>query len=67
MTTKEAKIAGMVKVGEWGFGAKNAGHIWARPEDLPAVKAAYDAIEDGDLGPDVLAQVFAAGGVYIAD
>ena len=67
MTTNEAKATGMVLVGEWGFGASNAGHIWAAPENVAAVKAAYDAIEDGDMGPDVLADVYAAGGVYVQE
>lgn len=65
MATTQAKTAGMVMVGEWGFGASDAGHIWAKPEDAAAVRAAYDAIEDGDMGPGVLDDVRAAGGVYI--
>lgn len=57
----------LVKIGDWGYGEGGGGAIWCRPKDRKAVQAAYDAIEDGDLGPDVLAEVIAAGGVYIPD
>jgi hypothetical protein len=65
---REAKAAGLVMVGEWGDGtAAGAGGVWCHPADRDAVKAAYDAIEDGDLGPNVLAAVRGAGGVFVAD
>lgn len=63
----EAKQAGLVMVGEWGWAERGAGAIWCRPEDREAVQTAYDAIEDGDLGPDVLAGVERAGGVYVPE
>lgn len=66
-TFADAKNAGLVMVGEWGFGAHNAGAIWCKPEDKASVQAAYDAIEEGDLGPNTLDAVKAAGGVYVQD
>jgi hypothetical protein len=71
--TKE-NLVKMVKIGEWGFAEHRfspdlwgAGHIWCREQDREAVQAAYDAIEEGDPTPDVLDDVFKAGGVYIRD
>lgn len=68
-TYEEAKRAGWVCVGEWGYGdsIRGTGAVWCRPEDRDATQAAYDAIADGDLGPDVLADVFDAGGVFIRE
>ena len=67
MIATEAKKSGMVKIGEWGFTSTDAGHIWSKPEQAEAVRAAYDAIADGDMSPGVLADVTAAGGVYVRD
>ena len=67
-TYEEAKKSGWVFVGEWGYGPiRGAGAIFCRPEDKADVLAAYDEIEDGDMGPDVLADVFDAGGVFIRE
>jgi hypothetical protein len=69
-SSREARAAGLVMVGKWGWGHTlpgSAGGIWCRPEDRDGVQAAYDAIEDGDLGPDVLDGVMDAGGVFVAD
>jgi hypothetical protein len=66
-TYREAKQAGRVMGGEWGWAERGGGAIWCMPEDRQAVQAAYDAIEEGDLGPDVLAGVEQAGGVYVPD
>ncbi len=70
MTTDcEARKAGLVYVGEFAttWAGDNRQHIFASSADFAAVKAAYDAIDDGDLGPNVLDSVFAAGGVYVAE
>lgn len=65
---REAKKAGLVMVGEWGDGTRGGmGAIWCKPEDRGAVKAAYDDIRDGDLGPTVLDGVKDAGGVFVPD
>ncbi len=60
--------ANLVKIGEWGFGdSRGSGWIYAAPENADAVRAAYDAIEDGDLGPDVLDEIYRAGGIFVRD
>jgi hypothetical protein len=66
---REAKAAGMVMVGEWGWGStiRPAGGIWCQPENEVAVKAAYDAIPEQDLSSDVLDDVKDAGGVFVPD
>ena len=57
---------GKVVVGAFGLGKANtSGDIICRPEDLEAVRAAYDAIEDDDLSPGVLDEVIAAGGEHV--
>jgi hypothetical protein len=56
-TCEQARRAGMIMIGEWGFAERGGGAIWCRPEDRERVQAAYDAIEDGDLGPTVLDRV----------
>jgi hypothetical protein len=57
---------GKIIIGEWGFGsARTSGYIVCSPEDQEAVQAAYDAIEDGDIGPDVLSDIIAAGGSHV--
>lgn len=67
-TYREAKAAGMVSVGEWGWAdSRGAGAIWCLPADRADVQAAYDAIEYGDMGSDVLAGVIDAGGVFVRD
>lgn len=53
-----------VVVGQWGYGVRSAGHIVCHPKDREAVQEAYDAIEEGDLGPTVLDGVLSAGGWY---
>lgn len=66
ITRQQLRAEGKVIVGEWGYGTPNtSGHIVCHEADLPAVRAAYDAIPDGDLGPDVLAVVIAAGGEFV--
>lgn len=65
MTTKEINDAGLIVVGEWGYGSNSAGYIVCEPSDVVAVQAAYDAIPDGDLSSTVLAGVEAAGGQYV--
>lgn len=67
MTTREISEAGLVIVGEWGFGGRSAGYIVCEPGDRDAVQAAYDAIEDGDLSSEVLDGVKAAGGQYVEE
>jgi hypothetical protein len=68
-TDREARGAGLVYIGEFAttWAGDTRRHIFAAPEDAAPVRTAYDAIEDGDLGPDVLADVFAAGGVFVAE
>jgi hypothetical protein len=56
-----------VIIGEWGWGARSCGHIVCRKDDRDAVKAAYDAIEEGDLSSEVLDGVKAAGGWYVEE
>ncbi len=66
ISRSQMKAEGKVIVGEFGLGtASTSGHIICRPEDRPAVLAAYDAIREGDLGPDVLSDVIAAGGEHV--
>jgi hypothetical protein len=66
ITKQQMQAEGLVVVGEWGSGTPSAsGHIVCRPEDREAVQAAYSAIEDGDLGPDTLDAVIAAGGEHV--
>ena len=66
ITINEFRAEGKVVIGEWGHGsAATSGHIICSPEDRAAVQAAYDAIEDGDLGPNVLDGVRAAGGEFV--
>lgn len=67
MTTREIKAAGLVVVGEWGYGSSSAGFIVCEPSDLAAVTAAYDAIAEGDLSSTVLDAVKAAGGEYVEE
>lgn len=65
---KAKATPGMIKIGEWGYGdTRGSGAIWCRPEDREAVQAAYNAIEEGDLGPDVLDDVCDAGGFFVRD
>lgn len=56
-----------VVVGEWGHHDGTAGYIVCSESDRDVVRAAYDAIEDGDSSPSVLADVRAAGGRYVAE
>ena len=66
ITRSEMKSEGKVIVGEFGLGsASTSGHVICRPEDRKAVKAAYDAIVEGDLSQDVLADVEAVGGEHV--
>ncbi len=65
--TEPTKTEGMINIGEWGFSESLCGAIWCRPKDRESVQAAYDAIEEGDLGPDVLSEVEKAGGVFVAE
>jgi hypothetical protein len=66
ITRHELRANDMVVVGDWGFGSQaTSGHIVCRREDVAAVRAAYYAIEEGDLGPDVLDGVHAAGGEHV--
>jgi hypothetical protein len=66
ITKQQMQAEGLVIVGEWGNGTPStSGHIVCQPENRNAVQAAYDAIEDGDLGPDVLDAVIAAGGEHV--
>lgn len=66
ITRSDLKREGKVIVGEFGLGtAATSGVIICRPEDREAVQAAYDAIEEGDLGPDVLSDVIEAGGEHV--
>lgn len=67
MTRGEIKQAGLVIVGEWGFPCRGSGFIVCNPKDLPRVQAAYDAIEDGDMGSDVLDGVKAAGESFVKE
>lgn len=67
MTQREIKDAGLVIVGEWGFGSRSAGYIVCEPANREAVQAAYDAIEEGDMSSEVLDGVVAAGGQYVGD
>lgn len=67
MAIKEIKSAGLVIVGEWGFGSRSAGHIVCEANDRDAVQSAYDAIEEGDLSSEVLEEVKAAGGQYVEE
>ncbi len=62
----ESKAQGLKKVGEWGC-STFSGFIAAKPADYNAVKAAYDAIDDGDLSSDVLVDVIEAGGVCVRE
>lgn len=66
ITRQEMKAEGKVIVGEFGLGSpRTSGHIICDAADRVAVLAAYDAIREGDLGPDVLAEVEAAGGEHV--
>ena len=67
MTTDEIKAAGLVIVGEWGYGSRSAGFIASSSDDREAVLVAYEAIEEGDLSSDVLDAVVTAGGQYIEE
>ena len=67
MTAREVHENGKVVVGEFGFGGRSAGWIVCDPSDREAVQRAYDAIEDGDLGPNTLDGVKAAGGEYVQE
>jgi hypothetical protein len=69
MNSATMEAAGMVKVGDWGFGddTRGSGAVYSHPVNYDAVKAAYEEIEDGDLGPNVLDAVIAAGGVFVRD
>lgn len=60
-TVEEAEV---VTIGEWGHHDGTAGHIVCSEFDEDAVRKAYDDIEEGDMGPDVLDSVYAAGGRY---
>ncbi len=64
MTATQAKVAGMIKVGDWGRTSSDQGYIYAAPADVEAVRAAYDAADESD--PD-LSEIEAAGGVYVRD
>lgn len=64
---KEARRDGLVLIGEWGFSGTNAGGIWSRPEDRDAVRAAYDAIDTDDSGPNALDEVERCGGMFVPD
>jgi hypothetical protein len=68
-TDREAKKAGLMYVGEFAttWAGDSRQHIFAATEDFAAVKVAYDAIDDGDLGPTVLDDVLAAGGCYVSE
>jgi hypothetical protein len=65
-TMREARRDGYVTVGEFGL-PPTAGYIVAERDCADAVRRAYDAIEEGDLGPNVLDAVRAAGGLYIIE
>lgn len=66
ITRSEMKSEGKVIVGVFGLGsARTSGHIICLAEDREAVKAAYDAMAEGDLSQDVLADVEAAGGEHV--
>ena len=61
-------LESLVEIGEWGYGdIRGAGNWFAPKSKVDAVRAAYDAIEDGDLGPDVDRDIIAAGGVFVRD
>jgi hypothetical protein len=64
---REARAAGLVLVGEWGFSPVDAGGIFCRPVDLAAVRAAYHAMPEDDGRAATLAPVIAVGGVYVED
>jgi hypothetical protein len=65
MTAREVTDSGKVIVGEFGFGSRSVGWIVCDPSDQASVQSAYDAIEEGDLGPNTLDGVTAAGGEYV--
>ena len=66
ISKQEMKKEGKVIVGEWGLGTgATSGHIICDPEDLSAVRAAYESIAEGDLGSDVLEDVIACGGEHV--
>ena len=67
MTRREITAAGLVIIGEFGWGSRSAGWIVCSPDDVEAVRAAYDAIGEGDLGPNTLDGVKSAGGRYVED
>lgn len=60
---------GLVYVGEWGYGdsTRGSGCWYARPEDVAAVRVAYEAMSEADLGPDCDRDIKAAGGVFVRD
>ncbi len=70
MSEKQVKIGPYGKlVGEWSYGdsSRGAGCWYATPENYDAVKAAYDALDGDDLGPDCTRDVIEAGGVFVRD
>ena len=58
------KTANLVFIGEWGYSSSNAGRIYAKPENADAVRAAYNAANEGDTDDT---EIVAAGGIYVRD
>lgn len=65
-TMRQARRDGYVTIGEFGL-PPSAGYIVATKDQADAVRAAYDAIVEGDLGDDVLDDVLEAGGLYLTE
>ena len=65
MTETEAKRAGMMLVGEWGASNGDIYGFWCRPEQRTEVQSTWDAIEEGELLSDVLADMEATGAMVI--
>ena len=63
----QSNTAGLIRVGDFGFGKNDQSGIYCRPEDRAAVQVAYDAIDEDNLRDDTLDDVRAAGGIYIEE
>lgn len=61
------KTAGLVKIGEFGFSSTDTGTMWAKPEDVAAVRAAWNEIDEDDTSRAAIRPTIDAGGIWIPD
>lgn len=61
------KIAGLVKIGEFGFSNGDTGTMYATLENVAAVRAEWNEIEDDDTSRAAIQPAIAVGGIWIPD